>query len=157
MDLDVAPIEARHLDLQRDGMKVLLGWSVVNLASAPVGAALTEDVRGQAFWLGNGGWNVVNAGIAGSALLTLPARRQVAWDLQTARRETDRFERTLLVNIGLDVAYLAAAGWLAEHGRRTGDERFIGLGNALALQGGFLLAFDSALFWRSTRVSRALR
>lgn len=157
MDLElVAPIQERHLDLERDGMRVLLGWSVANLAAAPLGATLSDSVRGDAFWLGNGGWNVVNAAIAGGSLATLPARRRVAWDMDTARRQTDRFERTLILNVGLDVAYLAAAGWLAERGRRTGDERFIGLGNALALQGGFLLVFDSAMLWRSSRVSRAL-
>lgn len=147
----VAEQQDRHLDLQRDGMGVLLGWSAANLVSAPIGAGLSDGARADAFWWGNGGWNVVNAGIAGLSLATLPAKRRAVWDADALARDKDRFERTLLFNMGLDVAYLAAAGWLSERGRRTGDEQLRGLGDALAVQGGFLLVFDSALYWRSKR------
>lgn len=155
--LDVAALQQGHLTLQRDGMTVLLGWSAVNLVGGGVGAVLAEKPRTTAFWLGTAGWNVVNAAIAGSALATIPARRRTALDAQELRRQTDTFERTLLLNVGLDVAYIAASGWVGERGHRTGEERLRGLGTAVLVQGGFLLAFDSVLYVASTRRSAPLR
>ncbi|MEQ1565542.1 MAG: hypothetical protein ABMA64_07890 [Myxococcota bacterium] len=156
-DLDVPALQQEHLDLQRDGMKVLLGWSVVNLAGGGIGAALADTPRADAFWLGTAGWNVVNAGIAGAGLATLPARRRATLDVSGVRRQADTFERTLLVNIGLDVAYLAASGWLIERGRRVGDDQLRGLGTAVLAQGGFLLVYDSTLYAASTRKTAPLR
>lgn len=155
--LDVGALQQRHLDLQRDGMTLLLGWSAVNLVGGGLGAALADEPRTRAFWLGNAGWNVVNAALATSALATIPARRRAVLDESGLRRQTNTFERTLLFNAGLDVAYIAASGWLGERGRRTGEERLQGVGTALLVQGGFLLAFDSALYFASTRRSAPLR
>lgn len=154
---ELADLQQRHLDVQQGGMTVLLGWSAANIAGGAVGAALADRPRTRAFWLGTAGWNVVNAAIATSAFATLPARRRDPLDESGLRRQTDTFERTILLNVGLDVAYLAGSGWIGERGRHTGDERLKGLGNAVLVQGGFLLVFDSVLYAVASQRSAPLR
>lgn len=138
-------------------MTLLLGWSAVNLVGGTTGYLLADGPRAEGFWAGNAAWNTVNAAIAVTGLATLPARRAEPWDEATARRQTDMFERALLVNVGLDVAYVTSGLWLGERGRRKGDQRLQGLGDALIVQGGFLLLFDVGLVVLSSRISRDLR
>ncbi len=54
----------------------------------------------------------------------------------------------LLLNAGLDVAYIATGFYLKERSKNSSSsERLRGYGNSLLLQGGFLLAFDVALYF----------
>ena len=63
-------------------------------------------------------------------------------------------EKIFLVNVGLNVAYMAAGGMLWERGRRLGDERLEGYGPSLVLQGAFLVGFDTVMFWLQNRATR---
>ena len=151
-----APFELqrdRHLRVQRVGMTVLTSWSAVNLAGGSVGYALAETPRQQGFWGGNAAWNVVNLGIGTAGLASLGRRRTTIVDPTSLERARDNFERALLVNIGLDVAYAMAGFALRERGQRLDDPRLRGIGDALLVQGGFLFAFDIGLF-AGSRVSR---
>ena len=56
------------------------------------------------------------------------------------------FEKILLVNIGLDIAYVAIGSYLVEHGKRVKKVMYEGYGKALWLQGGFLFFLDIVLF-----------
>lgn len=54
----------------------------------------------------------------------------------------------LLLNAGLDVAYIATGFYLKERAKNSSSpERLRGYGNSLLLQGGFLLAFDIAFYF----------
>lgn len=151
VDLEVA--RERHLRVQRVGMSVLGGWAVVNLAGGSVGYALADDPRSQGFWAGNAAWNAVNLGIATAGLASVGARRRAIVDFTSLERSRDNFERSLLVNIGLDVAYVMAGFALRERGLRVDDPRLVGFGDALLVQGGFLFVFDIGLF-AGSRFSR---
>ncbi len=155
--LDVAALQDRHLDVQRAGMGVLATWGVANIAAGGIGWATTEPGRRRAFWQGNAAWNVVNLGIAGASLATLPRRRRAPATLDSVRRQTRSFETALLVNAGLDVAYVATGLILGHVGRQQDRPVLHGFGDALVLQGGFLLGFDLTLFAVSRRASRPLR
>lgn len=54
------------------------------------------------------------------------------------------FRRLLLVNVGLDVAYVGAGLWLAHHGRQPGpwDYLYRGFGNACIVQGAGMFTLD---------------
>lgn len=154
---EVPALQRRQLDVQQGAMTVLLGWSALNIAGGAVGAAVADTPRSRTFWLGTAGWNVVNLAIAGTALATLPGKRRAELDVGGLRRQTDTFERAILLNVGLDVAYLAGSAWMGERGQRTADDRLKGLAVAVAIQGGFLLAFDSTTYVASTRTTAPLR
>jgi hypothetical protein len=51
-------------------------------------------------------------------------------------------EKLLLLNTGLDLAYITTGLYLKERGARTNSESSTGIGNSLLLQGTFLLVFD---------------
>ena len=59
------------------------------------------------------------------------------------------FEKILLLNAGLDVAYLVTGSWLRARAAATPrlPERLRGFGRSLWLQGGFLLLFDVSFYF----------
>jgi hypothetical protein len=51
-------------------------------------------------------------------------------------------EKILLLNTGLNAAYIFGGLYLNERGKRTNNVQSQGFGSSLLLQGGFLLVFD---------------
>ena len=129
--------------VNRTGMQVLLGWSALNMAGGTVGYFQTSG-KNRYFHQMNAIWNVVNAGIAVSALSGMGADSLAS--LPMAYKEGLTMEKVLLANAGLDVAYIATGGYMMERGMRKDQVRFRGYGQSLLIQGGFLLAFDTVLF-----------
>ena len=129
--------------VNRTGMQVLLGWSALNMAGGTVGYFQTSG-KNRYFHQMNAIWNVVNAGIAVSALSGMGADSLAS--LPMAYKEGLTMEKVLLANAGLDVAYIATGGYMMERGMRKDQVRFRGYGRSLLIQGGFLLAFDTVLF-----------
>jgi hypothetical protein len=144
------------VDLQSGAMQLLLGWSAANLAVGGVGAALTDDPELRAFALGNAAWNTVNAGIAIGSLASLP-RQRLRTDPAEIARGARSLETALLVNGGLDLGYLGAGAALVVVGNRRERPDLRGYGEALLLQGAFLLVFDSVTWARHRAVSAPLR
>lgn len=133
----------QHVDLSRTGMRILGGWALLNIAIGAVGRTQTSGSIRYLHEM-NAGWNLVNLSIAGFALMSL---QDLAFaSLGQAYRESANLDRLLLLNSGLDVAYIATGGYLIERGLRKQDARLQGYGRSLLVQGGFLLIFDLALF-----------
>jgi hypothetical protein len=60
----------------------------------------------------------------------------------------ESFQKLLLLNAGLDVAYFSFGLYLKERSKTSSSaDRLRGYGNSLLLQGGFLLAFDLILYF----------
>ena len=131
------------LDHQQTAMKLLGGYALVNIAG---GLALRAGSTGSAryFYEMNALWNTVNLGIAGFGYLASLKADPAAWTLTEGLRENQQFAKILLFNAGLDVGYLMGGLYLRERARRpeANGERLTGFGNAILLQGGFLLVFD---------------
>lgn len=145
----VAEINESRIETGLVAMEVLLAWSAANLAAGGIGYA--ADERRRYFHQMNAAWNVVNAGIATAGLLGL--RSEVGVELtglEALQKSTD-FEQILLLNVGLDAAYIATGGLLYERGRRLDSERLRGYGQSLWVQGGFLLVFDLAVYFTTHR------
>ncbi|TNE88807.1 MAG: hypothetical protein EP330_13530 [Deltaproteobacteria bacterium] len=128
------------LRVERGAMGTLASWSIGNLAVG-VPAGLQSEGRSRGFWLGNAAWNGVNLGIVGLGAAGIHGRVRAGDPGPVAlARQQRALRRTLLVNAGLDVAYVATGLALRSLAERD-DLR--GMGDALVLQGGFLLVFDS--------------
>lgn len=136
-----------RLDTNKAGMRVLLGWSLLNMGTGAVGWAITDDARWRAFHQMNIGWNIVNAAIAGFSLYSGRQKDASAFDLGQTLKENNGIELALLFNAGLDMAYIATGAYLWEKGRHDAREQFVGFGQSLILQGAFLFAFDLTLFF----------
>ena len=130
------------------GMYVLGGWALANMAAGAYGWAAFEGEK-KYFSQMNLFWNVVNLSIAGFALYSNYSADLLSLgdgEIMTKHLKT---ERLFLINSGLDVAYMGA-GILMRH-LGTGSERrgdlLKGYGNAVILQGGFLLVFDIVMYF----------
>ncbi len=137
-------ITERQARLQRTGTWTLAGWSLANLA---VSGIAIGNAKGSAryFHEMNLYWNAVNVGIAGAGLLSL-RKKSLAPTLSSAVKEHYTLQKTLLFNSGLDVAYITSGFWLLDTSKTettvARQNRFRGFGQAVVVQGGFLLIFD---------------
>ena len=111
---------------------VLGAWAA---GSTVAGLALCTSSRTRGFGRQTLAWGAVDGAIA-----YVGARRRAS------KGPTDpaRLRKVLLVNVGLDVGYVAGGAWLVRDGRWRGD------GLAVLVQGAFLLALDS---WAARRCS----
>lgn len=130
------------------GMLTLGSWAIGNIA---VNGLLMTQSSGSHyyFYQMNTFWNIVNLGLAGFGYYN---SLQIAPEALTLSTSTDEFyglQKTLLLNAGLDVAYLAGGIYLLEKAKNIekNAERFTGYGRGLILQGAFLLVFDTVLYF----------
>lgn len=135
----------RRINITRKGMLALSGWALSNIAAGSYGY-FSRQGKTKYFHQMNVAWNVVNLSIGlfayQQSLNSVPS----AFNLSESLNEAHAIENILLLNIGLNVAYIATGSYLWERGIRKGNDRLKGYGPSLVLQGGFLLLFDSILY-----------
>jgi len=135
----------KRISINKTGMVVLSGWAAANIAGSSYGYFKTGG-RHKYFHQMNVAWNVVNLGIGLYAWQSLAGQNPAAFSLAESLSEGQSIENILLLNIGLDLGYVALGGYLRERGLRKNSTRLQGYGPSLMLQGGFLLALDIALY-----------
>ena len=130
------------------GMYILGGWALANMAAGAYGWATFEGER-KYFSQMNLFWNVVNLSIAGIALYSLYSTDLITAGTEEILAKHLKTEKLFLINSGLDVGYMGA-GFLMRHLSGRAEKRadlLRGYGNAVILQGGFLLVFDMAMYF----------
>lgn len=152
-DAFLAQWNRRRLDRTALGMQVLTGWAVANIATGVTGWAVSSDEQWSHFHLMNAGWNLVNLGLGASGWWNAATAEPGSFDARSSIEEVTQLESILLLNAGLDVAYVVAGSALWWWGESASRPDRVGLGQSLVVQGGFLLAFDLALW----AVERGLR
>ncbi|MFO8029242.1 MAG: hypothetical protein R6U28_05235 [Cyclonatronaceae bacterium] len=129
---------------ERRAMTTLMAWGAANTAAGT--ALLFTD------WNDGGlmtlSWGAINAGIAFFSLRGLNRLDPGNSGLDEFLRREQRFQRIVAVNAGLNVSYITAGLMMGQYGNQSRTRQF---GTAVAVQGAFLLAFDSYLLYRSTR------
>lgn len=137
--------QERTLRTQR-AMGVLGGWALANIGVGTAGFLATEG-KTKAFHEMNLGWNLVNLAIAIPSFLNARNEDPSSLNGLESLQKAYWFERVFLINIGLNISYMAGGLYLRERALRLNNHRQQGWGNSLLLQGGFLLAFDTTLFF----------
>lgn len=147
-------INATRTTINTTAMFTLGAWALGNMTVNGTLLALQANhmpsERGSAYYFQqmNVLWNVVNLGLAAGGLygsLTEPAHGLSLFE--TVEKQAS-IERILLLNAGLDAAYMAAGAWMLERSKTTPDQAALwqGYGQSLVLQGAFLLVFDIAVY-----------
>jgi hypothetical protein len=139
--------QAEKNSTNQTAMLILGSWAVGNII---VGTHGNFTATGQAkyFHQFNALWNVVNLGIAGFALLSMRGQDPSSMTALQVLNDHTSFQGLLLLNAGLDVAYISFGLYLKERSKTSSNaDRLQGYGNSLLLQGGFLLAFDLILYF----------
>lgn len=142
---ELTDFNIQRIDLNTKGMYVLGGWAVTNIAVGTAGYFNSTGSRKYLHQM-NAAWNVVNLAIAGVALYQYAQADPASLSFSESLSEAQSIENILLLNIGLNVGYMATGGYLWERGIRKSSDRLTGYGQSLLVQGGFLLLFDSALY-----------
>ena len=122
----------------KKGMWSLNTWAVINIASGAVLSKPDGSSR-SSFHQMNAGWNLVNAGLATSALV------------RSKPVEPQKLARVFWINAGLDVVYVAAGFALQQKGCAEGRPDWEGWGSSIVLQGISLLLFDGFMGWTMSR------
>ncbi|WP_051416941.1 DUF6992 family protein, partial [Sediminibacterium salmoneum] len=125
----------------KTNMTILAAWAGVNIIQGSI-SATNATGSGPHFFRMNAYWNLVNLGIASVGLMQLRKEMNRKYTLTQNHLAQQKLEKILLLNTGLDLAYIATGFLLKENGNRTGNLRNTGFGNSLLLQGAFLLVFD---------------
>jgi hypothetical protein len=136
----------QRIDLNTKSMYILSGWAISNIAVGSIGYFKSSGSTKYLHQM-NVGWNLVNLTIAGGALYQYSHADPTSFSLAQSLNEAHSIEQILLLNIGLNIGYMATGGFLWERGLRKSKDRFIGYGQSIIIQGGFLLLFDSSLYF----------
>lgn len=140
-------LSEKTLATNRTGMLVLGGWAAGNLLIS--GALLPRrNAADKYFHQMNVYWNLVNLGIAGLGYynaVQAEAGNATSW---SAMQDHFQTRQILMLNIGLNTAYIMTGVYLLERSRRGGEQadRLLGYGRSIIMQGAFLLLFDTALY-----------
>uniref|UniRef100_A0A832DKL3 Uncharacterized protein n=1 Tax=Ignavibacterium album TaxID=591197 RepID=A0A832DKL3_9BACT len=145
--LHLQNFQMERKDINETAMLVLGGWAVGNIL---VGTYGNFKATGETkyFHQFNAMWNVVNLGIAAFGYFTAVNSEPSQMTNLEIIKDFNSLQNFLLLNAGLDVAYIATGLYLKEKSKNSSSaERLRGYGNSLLLQGGFLLLFDVTLFF----------
>jgi hypothetical protein len=145
-DITVEDLDRRRNRINAAGMLTLGSWALANIgANTALYFSTDEDIR--YFYQMNVLWNFINLGVAGlgyyGSVRAVPRN-----DLFAAVDAQYNLEKVLLLNAGLDAAYIMTGFFLMEYGRSFPSRKtmFRGYGQSLLLQGGFLLVFDLVMY-----------
>lgn len=128
-------------DHEKQSMQILMAWGGISVLS---GSAMAFSSKSRDFGLMTAGWGAVNALIAGIALASVG---DLPVDWSDALRDEQLLNRILAINTGLDIGYIGVGTTMA----LAGKGRTRSFGNAIIVQGAFLLAFDVVLLKQSTQ------
>ena len=158
--LNLPEFNKERLNLQRKGMYVLGGWglgnTIVSIASLPGSSGATKY-----FHQMNIGWGAVNATLAGFTLLThkRQMKKESGYNYAQSMGMQTGVEKTFLLNLGLDAAYVLGGVAFNEssNGTKGNSKRKQGFGNAIIMNGAFLMLFDGVMYTLHNRHGKKLR
>lgn len=143
----LSAFHSSRMNINESAMLVLGGWAAGNIL---VGTYGNFKANGEAkyFHQFNAMWNVVNLGIAAFGYFNAVNSDPSTMTNLEILKDYNSLQSFLLLNTGLDVAYIMTGFYLKERAKNSSSsERLKGYGNSLLLQGGFLLLFDVSLYF----------
>jgi hypothetical protein len=136
-----------RIHTNQKGMVVLGSWASVNILVGTAGYFIADYPEWKAFHGMNAIWNVVNGVIAVGGYYGAKKEMAASLSCNDMLHRYESNKRLYLVNAGLDVLYLGTGAFLIEHSKNEANpDTWKGLGESIALQGAFLLFFDSIMY-----------
>jgi hypothetical protein len=133
-----------RLSLDRSGMLALGSFSVASVGLG-LGLGLAGPAQQRPFWLTNAAWGAVDLIIAGVGYYSATHSDPASFTLAQTEAQQRSALTTYGINVGLDVAYAVAGGWIWEKGTRSETPTLRGVGQAVLLQGAALLVLDTVM------------
>lgn len=134
-------IARERINLNKTHSLILGAWATANIIQGSISASNLTG-KDHYFHQMNVYWNTVNLALSGAGLLIARKQMNRHFTLADNIKEQNKVEKILLLNTGLDAAYIMTGVYLRERGIRLNKDQPEGYGNSLIFQGGFLLVFD---------------
>jgi hypothetical protein len=131
----------RRNELNQTNSTVLLAWSAANIIQGSISAGNITGSK-HYFHQMNAYFNTVNLAMAGYGLFRVHQQKKLHYSLANHVNEQQKISSFLMLNTGLDIAYITTGLYLREKGSTSNNDQSIGYGGSLILQGAFLLVFD---------------
>ena len=146
LDQDIHQFNLERIDLTQSGMIVLGTWALLNILLSPI-LAIKSTGAAKDFHQMNALWNIVNLALAIYGYYTAD-NNDASLSLVETIIEQTTIEKILLFNAGLDLAYIATGFYLKERSKNNTkhQNRLLGFGNSLILQGAWLFVFDLGFY-----------
>jgi len=140
-------------------MNVLGSWGLANIAGGTTGYLLSPHQDTKYFHQMNVGWGLVNTGIAAYGLRKCKQEALARTGSDQAYQYYKNNKKTLLINIGLDAAYIGTGFYLLQKAQKPSDQQdaYRGYGTSIILQGTCLLVFDNFLLSAHLKNNNAWR
>ena len=117
-------------------------WASMNIIGSGIGWATSNIEENKYFHQMNVMWNLVNLGLSVPGYIKAK-KGDSGLNLYNTLEAQRITETVFLVNAGIDLAYIGSGLLLKSRAPiAENSNQFIGYGNSLMLQGGFLLLFD---------------
>ncbi|MTI22901.1 hypothetical protein E1176_17850 [Fulvivirga sp. RKSG066] len=148
-------INQQRIKKTQTGMLILGSWATVNIISSPI---LKQNASGsdKYFYDMNLYWNTVNLAIATVGYLSARKELNKQYSLQKTIEKQNQLQRILLLNTGLDLAYVTTGLFLKTKGQKDESNRLEGFGESLILQGAFLFLFDLGSYLMHNQESKKI-
>jgi hypothetical protein len=145
---ELTDLSLRHFEDQKKGMIILGSWGLGNAVIGGIGLSKSDNPETRAFHQMNLGWGLVNTAIAGFGYYSAMHGQLDPNQPMELLLDNQKLKSILLLNTGLDVAYIASGFYLMERSKRSTDDaaRLKGFGKSLIMQGAFLFAFDLGMY-----------
>jgi len=152
----------QHFDQERNritknSMMVLGGWSAGNIIASAF-ATKTRNAEMRYFHQMNVQWNSINLVFAALGYWgAVSGDRGKSNALSAVLKRQHGVEKTYLLNLGLDLAYMAGGLYMTERSKsRSNPAKLKGYGNAIIFQGGFLFLYDGVNYFLHHRHGKKL-
>lgn len=145
----------QYVKVQKQGMLTLGTWAAGNIVLGLTTAQYSEGSR-HYFNSMNAYWNTVNLGLATLGYINSRRLAHKPGEYKNVAERIRKTKRVFIINAGLDLVYMGAGYALSRAGGKNPDLNK-GFGNAIILQGGFLLGFDALMLWRHNSLAKKLR
>ena len=141
---------------QQQSLSLLSGWSVGNLIYSPLATKnlFSPVTTNEYFHQMNFSWNLFNVGIAGIGHIIVNKDSKKPWDMKTLYDKKKKAEKSIIINMGLDLAYMVTGLLLKNNSKKLTSEQSMnkGFGNSLILQGGYLLFYDAIFLMKLKKI-----
>ena len=141
---------------QQQSLSLLSGWSVGNLIYSPLATKnlFSPETTNEYFHQMNFSWNLLNLGIAGLGHIIVNKDSKKLWDIKTLYDKKNKAEKSIIINMGLDLAYMVTGFLLKNNAQKNNSEYSMnkGYGNSLILQGGYLLFYDAIFLMKLKKI-----
>ena len=148
-------LNKRRLTINQNHLYVLGSWAAANIIQGTISASNTSGSTHYLHQM-NAYWNTVNLAIAGLGIWALKLQQKQNATPEQLIRDQKNVEKLLLLNTGLDVSYIITGLYMKERGLRLANDKQIGYGNSLVIQGGFLLVLDLVQYFTHQKNGKAI-